>query len=79
MARGRDGQKRFLLGRRTAARYRITCEAHSTHRHGHGIGAAGTVVFGMLFLNEPVNAGKVICVCLIISGVVGLHLFGGAH
>jgi quaternary ammonium compound-resistance protein SugE len=44
-----------------------------------GIGAAGTVTFGMLFLDEPVSAAKVICVCLIVTGVIGLHLFGTAQ
>lgn len=44
-----------------------------------GIGAAGTVTFGMVFLGESVGAGKIVCLCLIVAGVVGLNLTGGAH
>jgi len=39
-----------------------------------GIGAVGTALYGMLVLNEPVTAGRLICLTLIISGVVGLRL-----
>lgn len=38
-----------------------------------GIGAAGTVIAGLLFFHEPVQAGKMVCVFLIIAGVVGLR------
>ncbi len=44
-----------------------------------GIGAAGTVVFGMLFLDESTSAMKIVSVSLIVAGVVGLNLSGGAH
>jgi quaternary ammonium compound-resistance protein SugE len=44
-----------------------------------GIGAAGTVVVGMAWLNEPVTALKLASVGLVIAGVVGLQLSGGAH
>jgi quaternary ammonium compound-resistance protein SugE len=37
-----------------------------------GIGAAGTVLCGMLFLGEPVTALRASCVVLIIAGVMGL-------
>jgi quaternary ammonium compound-resistance protein SugE len=37
-----------------------------------GIGAAGTVIFGMILLGEPVTTARVICLLLIIGGVVGL-------
>jgi quaternary ammonium compound-resistance protein SugE len=40
-----------------------------------GIGAAGTVVFGMMFLGDPVNAVRLACVSLILAGVVGLKVF----
>jgi quaternary ammonium compound-resistance protein SugE len=39
-----------------------------------GIGAAGTVIAGMAMLGEPVNVGRVVCVVLILSGIVGLKL-----
>lgn len=44
-----------------------------------GIGAAGTVIYGMLFLDEAVTVGKIVCLCLIVSGVIGLNLFGTVH
>ena len=44
-----------------------------------GIGAAGTVIYGMAFLGEAVNVGKILCLCLIIAGVIGLNLFGMPH
>ncbi|MGB3439332.1 MAG: SMR family transporter [Actinophytocola sp.] len=39
-----------------------------------GIGAVGTAVFGMLYLNEPVTVARVCCVLLIVAGAVGLKL-----
>lgn len=39
-----------------------------------GIGAAGTVIIGMAFLGEPREAGRIVCVLLIIAGVVGLKI-----
>jgi quaternary ammonium compound-resistance protein SugE len=39
-----------------------------------GIGAAGTVVLGIVLLGEPANAARLACVGLILSGVVGLKL-----
>jgi quaternary ammonium compound-resistance protein SugE len=44
-----------------------------------GIGAAGTVVFGMLFLDEGSSVAKIVSVWLIVAGVIGLNLFGAAH
>lgn len=44
-----------------------------------GIGAAGTVVFGMLFLGEGASTAKLVSVALIVSGVIGLNLFGSVH
>jgi len=37
-----------------------------------GIGAAGTVVLGIALLGESADAGRLICVGLILAGVVGL-------
>jgi quaternary ammonium compound-resistance protein SugE len=40
-----------------------------------GIGAAGTAAFGMLFLGESRETGRLVCLALIVAGVVGLKLF----
>ena len=42
-----------------------------------GVGAAGTAILGIVFLNEPRDAVRIICILMIISGVVGLKLFSG--
>ena len=39
-----------------------------------GIGAVGTVVFGIVFFGEPTSAWRLLCVALIIVGIVGLRL-----
>jgi quaternary ammonium compound-resistance protein SugE len=39
-----------------------------------GVGAVGTVVLGIVLLGEPMNAGRVVSVVLIIAGIVGLKL-----
>jgi quaternary ammonium compound-resistance protein SugE len=39
-----------------------------------GIGAAGTAVLGIVLLDEPRQAARLVCLGLIISGVVGLKL-----
>ena len=44
-----------------------------------GIGAAGTVIFGMLFLGEDTSMAKLVSVALIVAGVIGLNLFGSVH
>jgi quaternary ammonium compound-resistance protein SugE len=44
-----------------------------------GIGAAGTVLVGMAWLNEPVTVLKLTSVVLVLAGVIGLQLSGGAH
>jgi quaternary ammonium compound-resistance protein SugE len=44
-----------------------------------GIGAAGTVLFGMLFLDESSSPMKILSVSLIVAGVVGLNLSGATH
>ena len=44
-----------------------------------GIGAAGTVLFGMLFLDESSSPVKILSVSLIVAGVIGLNLSGAAN
>ncbi len=39
-----------------------------------GIGMVGAVVFGVIFLKEPVNPFKVFSLLLILSGILGLKL-----
>ncbi len=43
-----------------------------------GLGAAGTVLVGMIWLNESVSALKIVSIILVIVGVIGLQLSGGA-
>ena len=42
-----------------------------------GIGAAGTFIFGMLFLGEPREIARVVCIVMIVAGTAGLKLFSG--
>ncbi len=44
-----------------------------------GIGAAGTAVFGMVWLGDSVSALKIVSICLVLAGVVGLQLSGLDH
>ncbi|GAA2752184.1 MULTISPECIES: DMT family transporter [Kitasatospora] len=44
-----------------------------------GIGAAGTAVYGMVYLNEPASTLKLVSISLVIAGVVGLQLSGSGH
>ncbi|MFD2516176.1 quaternary ammonium compound efflux SMR transporter SugE [Pontibacter locisalis] len=43
-----------------------------------GIGAAGTAILGIVFLDESRDLIRIICLLLIIAGVVGLKVFSGA-
>ncbi|MGA4948962.1 DMT family transporter [Streptomyces lydicamycinicus] len=44
-----------------------------------GIGAAGTAIYGMVFLGDVVSTLKIISITMVIVGVVGLQLSGAAH
>ena len=44
-----------------------------------GLGTALIAVIGILYFREPLTAVKVISLGLVIVGVVGLNLSGGAH
>lgn len=37
-----------------------------------GIGALGTVLFGIILFHEPVNAMRIVFLLLIIAGILGL-------
>ena len=39
-----------------------------------GVGTIGTVILGIILLNEPVNALRLISVGLILAGIIGLKL-----
>jgi quaternary ammonium compound-resistance protein SugE len=39
-----------------------------------GVGAAGTVILGILLLGEPANPVRLISVGLILAGIIGLRL-----
>ncbi|WP_026988224.1 quaternary ammonium compound efflux SMR transporter SugE [Fodinicurvata fenggangensis] len=43
-----------------------------------GIGTAGTVLLGMLLFDESADAGRLGCIVLILSGIVGLKVLGEA-
>ncbi|MGV8637096.1 DMT family transporter, partial [Pseudomonas aeruginosa] len=42
-----------------------------------GIGALGTAVYGIIYLDEPADAARLACLGLILAGVVGLKLVSG--
>jgi quaternary ammonium compound-resistance protein SugE len=39
-----------------------------------GVGAIGTIIFGIVLFEEPASAGRLISVALILAGIVGLKL-----
>ncbi len=39
-----------------------------------GIGIVGTTILGMLLFSESADLGRLICITLILSGVIGLKL-----
>lgn len=41
-----------------------------------GLGAAGAVLVGMLWFKEPANAKRILFLCCIIAGAVGLRVVG---
>ena len=44
-----------------------------------GIGAAGTAIYGMVFLDDVVSTLKLVSISLVILGVIGLQLSGSSH
>ncbi len=41
-----------------------------------GIGAVGTVVLGVLFLNEPMTVARMVFITLLIVSIIGLKIAG---
>ncbi|PIE45832.1 MAG: quaternary ammonium compound-resistance protein SugE [Gammaproteobacteria bacterium] len=39
-----------------------------------GIGAIGVAIIGMVFLGEPRQVARIICLLLIVSGIIGLKV-----
>jgi Membrane transporters of cations and cationic drugs len=44
-----------------------------------GIGAVGAVILGIVLFGDPATWQRLACVALILIGIVGLKLAGGAH
>ena len=44
-----------------------------------GLGAVGTAVYGMVFLEESTQIWKLVSIALVVAGVVGLQLSSAAH
>jgi quaternary ammonium compound-resistance protein SugE len=44
-----------------------------------GIGSVGTVVIGIIWLGEAATMLKLVSIGLVLAGVIGLQLSGGAH
>ncbi|MBA2078124.1 quaternary ammonium compound efflux SMR transporter SugE [Rhodanobacter sp. PCA2] len=44
-----------------------------------GIGAVGAVILGIVLFHDPATPLRLACVTLILLGIVGLKLAGGAH
>ncbi|MBZ4015114.1 MULTISPECIES: DMT family transporter [Streptomyces] len=44
-----------------------------------GLGAAGTAVYGMVFLGDVVSTVKIVSITLVIAGAIGLQFSGSAH
>ena len=39
-----------------------------------GIGTVGTVVYGIVMLNEPASVVRLTCIAMIVGGIVGLKI-----
>jgi quaternary ammonium compound-resistance protein SugE len=39
-----------------------------------GIGAAGSIIVGMVIFSEPTDPIRIVCLTLIVAGIVGLKL-----
>ena len=42
-----------------------------------GIGTVGTVIFGIVVLDEPASAARLACIAMIVAGILGLKLATG--
>jgi Membrane transporters of cations and cationic drugs len=39
-----------------------------------GIGTIGTLIFGIIVFQEEISLSRILCVCLIVAGIVGLKI-----
>jgi quaternary ammonium compound-resistance protein SugE len=39
-----------------------------------GIGTVGTVIYGIMVLNEPASVVRLACIAMIVAGILGLKL-----
>jgi quaternary ammonium compound-resistance protein SugE len=39
-----------------------------------GIGTVGTVIYGIVMLNEPASAMRLTCIAMIVGGIIGLKI-----
>ncbi|UPV76358.1 quaternary ammonium compound efflux SMR transporter SugE (plasmid) [Halorussus limi] len=44
-----------------------------------GIGAVGTATLGIVLFDEPADLVRVAFICVIVVGIVGLHVSSGGH
>lgn len=44
-----------------------------------GIGAAGTAIYGMVWLGDVVSVMKIVSISFVLIGVIGLQLSGSTH
>jgi quaternary ammonium compound-resistance protein SugE len=43
-----------------------------------GIGTIGAAILGMFLFGEPITAARIGCIAMIVAGIVGLRILGGA-
>jgi quaternary ammonium compound-resistance protein SugE len=39
-----------------------------------GIGTVGTVIWGIMMLNEPASLARLVCIAMIVAGIAGLKI-----
>lgn len=39
-----------------------------------GIGTVGTVIYGIVMLNEPASVMRLMCIAMIVGGIIGLKI-----
>lgn len=44
-----------------------------------GVGSLGAAIIGILLFNESRDIGRLVCLCLIVAGIVGLKVFTPDH
>jgi quaternary ammonium compound-resistance protein SugE len=42
-----------------------------------GIGTVGTVLYGIIMLNEPASVVRLTCIAMIVGGIIGLKISNG--